>query len=124
MANETISLENLSRFKTNCDSAYAKKLYRHTISLEIDQGDGMVKFTVLSHQATAFTKTNLRTLNNAVLNGYYRDYDGGYVYNLTYISVNSVNALVFYYINGSSAMASHSSIPSYDYSVTDVVEAL
>ena len=76
MANEIISLQNLQRFKSNCDGAYSGKLYLHTITLTITASgiyqNCTAQFTVISSKSTALTKSQLSKFSNKKIHNLYK----------------------------------------------------
>lgn len=125
MANEVVSLDNLTRFKGKCDDTYAKKLYWHTITCSFNGGDE-VKFSIQTHKSTALTKADLKALTTTPkpTGGYYYALSlGDLTFALLYIQVDVLNKLQVFYIS-EDTWGNTSKINSSNWTLTDVVEAV
>lgn len=114
-----IALTNLSRFKTNCDATYSKKLYWHTVTLNINNGAYIVYFTVQNHVSTALTKGKLVALSQKYINGVFYDGANDLSQPLIYIKA-SLTKLQVHYIS-EEVWSSTNEYMQNAYTITDVV---
>lgn len=123
MANEIVSLNNITRFKANCDATYSKKMYWHTITCSYN-GGYEVKFSIQTTKSTALTKSNLRALTSTPkpVGGYFYDVSNDLTFYLVYITVDTINRLQVSYINDECTWSTTSKIDTTNWTLTDVVE--